>query len=440
MKKKIFENWRSFLEELVDPDTIDLSSFKIKDTLCPAVWDGNIIKEDILKKLVKIAMDFFIELGFDESQIKDIVLTGSLANYMWSEYSDIDLHLLVNFSEFSDDTKMVKEMFDGKRFIWNQNHDIKIVGHEVEIYVQDESEPHVSSGIYSLLNNKWIIEPNRNKPEVKWDEVQEKAACFMNEIDEVEQLFSDGETEEALKGAERLKKRVKGFRKCGLEKGGEFSSENLAFKVMRRNGYLEKLANLKDNSYDKAMSIHENWRSFLEEEAKGPNDLPKGWGIVIKDGNNSFEVHLLNKDKNIVPGTGHGKDTVIKLQKPEPTVTDCVNAYQVTWVNAPKGWGPLLYDVAMEFAVFKGAEGIFADRTGVSPAAQKIWNYYAHKREGEIEKFHPLDEEEDEECRVIIKDYFGDSDWEPTDLIYRRRDGATPTIDMLGSMGKIKIK
>ncbi len=47
----------------------------------------------------------------------------------------------------------------------------------------------------------------------------------------------------------------------GEEKDGEYSEENLVFKVLRRNGYLEKIRNLKDELTDKKLTLKEfNWK------------------------------------------------------------------------------------------------------------------------------------------------------------------------------------
>ena len=47
-----------------------------------------------------------------EVGIEDLRLTGSLANYNWSEYSDVDLHLVVDFEKIDEDIELVKAFFD----------------------------------------------------------------------------------------------------------------------------------------------------------------------------------------------------------------------------------------------------------------------------------------------------------------------------------------
>ena len=47
------------------------------------------------------------------------------------------------------------------------------------------------------------------------------------------------------------------FRQSGLDKGGEYSEENLVFKVLRRNGYLDKIRSIKDKLADIELSLKE---------------------------------------------------------------------------------------------------------------------------------------------------------------------------------------
>ena len=78
-------------------DELDLSAFKVNDKLNPDMWlDDNTIREDIQRRLLKIAYDYWksLEMVYDYD---DVTFTGSLANYNWSNYSDIDLHIVFDF-------------------------------------------------------------------------------------------------------------------------------------------------------------------------------------------------------------------------------------------------------------------------------------------------------------------------------------------------------
>ena len=58
-----------------------------------------------------------------------------------------------------------------------------------------------------------------------------------------------------VKYSELLSDKLKKMRLCGLDKGGEYSVENLSYKLLRRSGHLQKLWDAKLEAYDKMMSI-----------------------------------------------------------------------------------------------------------------------------------------------------------------------------------------
>jgi hypothetical protein len=142
--------------------------------------------------------------------------------------------------------------------LWNYLHDILIKGHEVEIYVQNEKEPHISSGVYSLLKDEWLRKPVYEKVEIDEETITKKVDSLMDQIDRATGLMDERKYEEAFKRAEMLRTKIKKFRKAGLESAGEYSVENLAFKRLRNNGYLTNLSDLKRDAYDRLMSLREN--------------------------------------------------------------------------------------------------------------------------------------------------------------------------------------
>ena len=255
----------SLFEELIEDREGDekiVKSFEPKDSLSDQIFEGSegefSMRDDIRKKLLEISNNFIESLGFDFF-IHDIVLTGSLSNYNWSQYSDVDLHILIDFDELDKDSKkdsivlhsIMKEFFDAKKNVWNEKHEIKIKGYDVEIYVQDVNEEHISSGVYSILHNKWVLEPKKDKPNIDDRKILEKGEEFGKKIDRLIQTPKDITIDQL----EDLRKKIKEFRQSGLESGGEYSYENLTFKLLRRNGYIQKLLRLKTQLTDKKLSI-----------------------------------------------------------------------------------------------------------------------------------------------------------------------------------------
>ena len=245
----------SLFEELIEDRSDDeriIKSFETKDELSPQIFEDNKMREEIRKKLLEISDDFVETLGV-KFFIHDVVLTGSLANYNWSDFSDVDLHILVDFKESKYNSDILKEFFDAKKNVWNEKHDIIIKGYDVELYIQDVNEEHISSGVYSVLNDEWIVKPKKDKPNIDDRQILSKAEGFARKIDK---LISQNDNVSTVLGKiEDLRKKLKEFRQAGLDTGGEYSYENLTFKLLRRNGYIEKLLKLKTKLTDKKLSV-----------------------------------------------------------------------------------------------------------------------------------------------------------------------------------------
>lgn len=246
----------------VDAEDVNLSSFAVNDTLNPEIWVNEKINSDVRLKLLAIADDFVDSLAMDWVQPLDVLFTGSLANYNWSEYSDIDLHILYDFSEIYENTEFVEDYFKAKRNLWNDEHEgITIYGFPVEISAEDANNPAKSSGVYSLENNEWVKLPKDiTDSRLNVDYIKETAADYMTRIDEMEEELADMDDMKKVskigKTAERMFDRLKDMRKKSLEtEAGEMASDNIVWKVLRREGYIEKLRGIMTDTYDKMMSL-----------------------------------------------------------------------------------------------------------------------------------------------------------------------------------------
>jgi len=242
-----------------------ISSFYIQDKLNPEIWneseDGSYtMKEEVRNSLLTIANEFVYFLGI-EIFVSDITMTGSLANYNWSEFSDIDLHIMYDFTEAGEQKELYKELFKLKKTLFNSTHDIKVKGYEVELYVQDSAEPHFSTGVYSVMFDEWINEPTPESVTLDEDKLEDKANQWMEIIDTVIENVSDDELESALETIEKVKDKLKKYRSCGLEREGEYSYENLVFKFLRRNGYIQKLFDFTNELVDKRLSLEQETNS-----------------------------------------------------------------------------------------------------------------------------------------------------------------------------------
>jgi len=248
------------LEEEVEPAT-----FEKQTELNPRFWQDGELKPKISRRLEKIAREFLEGIdtpvahkagdGEMVALMEDLRLTGSLANYNWSKYSDVDLHIVVDFSKIDENTELVEQFFYGLIWRWNELHDITIYGHEVEIFVENVGHVTHSAGIYSITNQKWVIEPDPDKVEFDYVTARKKADAIETEVNMIEK-FADQKPRAALKSVERLKQKIRRMRKAGLHSSEqEYSAENIAFKILRREDTLDKLNDIRYTSQDRILSI-----------------------------------------------------------------------------------------------------------------------------------------------------------------------------------------
>jgi len=237
----VLDTWLS--EQQIAPEV--MQSFLMKDDLNEEIWTpSQTMRPKVRKQLLSIAQDFFKQLDVDKSVLDDITLTGSIANYNWSEYSDIDLHLRLDFDAIDENEKLVRNYMLAQKNLWNEKHDIEIGGFPVEVYVENVGDTHVASGLYSVLDNKWLVKPVARQLMVDLDDVKTKAQSYFSVLGHIEKYLAESKPKKALKVIESTKKKVKQLRAAGLETGGEFTVENLAFKTLRRSQFFNRLDEL----------------------------------------------------------------------------------------------------------------------------------------------------------------------------------------------------
>jgi len=217
-------------------------------TLNQDVWDHDELRVDVRYKLLEIAKRFIEYLEIPNFKLVDVILRGSLVNYNYTQYSDFDLHIVTDFAAIDGD--ITEPFYMAKKKIWNDEHDITIKGHEVELYVEDKDAKNVSEGTYSVLDNRWLRVPEYRKPDIDDSAVSAKARDLMTQIN---RAIKAGSVEDI----QRLQDKIKSMRQAGLDKGGEFSTENLAFKIVRNKGYLDKLYKNKNQKFDQELSLDE---------------------------------------------------------------------------------------------------------------------------------------------------------------------------------------
>ena len=236
---------------ILELDTYNLAdAVKFNDQLNPRLWgkDRN-LKPDVREHLLQIADDFREFLGVSGYELKDITVSGSNAAYTYTPNSDIDLHLVVDLPQ-ADANEVYRELFDAKKFQYNEQHNISIGGYPVELYVQDANKKHISQGIYSVLNNTWIDIPKRKDTGVDDISTRSKYEDLATRIDTA--VKSNDYDSMA-----NLMEKIKTMRQTGLDEHGEFGPENLAFKMLRNQGSIKKLVDARNAAKDRELSLKE---------------------------------------------------------------------------------------------------------------------------------------------------------------------------------------
>jgi hypothetical protein len=216
--------------------------------LSPAAWSNGSLRPEVRFKLLKTAQAFISYLDIPNFKITDVVLTGSMCNYNYTQFSDFDVHVVTRYSDLQCDD-IAEAFYRAKKELWNNAHDVIIHNHDVELYVEDVDEPPVSAGVYSLLDDNWLKEPQYAPPTVDDKAVNAKVVDLMTQIDRA--LDSDADSADI----QRLREKIRKMRRSGLDREGEFGVENLAFKVLRNMGYLDKISKLYNHKQDQELSL-----------------------------------------------------------------------------------------------------------------------------------------------------------------------------------------
>ncbi len=254
---------RNIISEVIKPEEIDMSLVKTNDELNPLFWKKDELNYDIRQKLLKIAIEFIKYCKIEDKKFLDIMFVGSNANYNYTQFSDIDIHILLDFSRIEAEPEIIGEYFKAKKELWSLEHDITIDDHSVECYVQSTTEPFTSLGVYSIYKNEWIRKPLKKFINIDEAAIQLKAADIMNKIEILIDEFNSGH--DVIEKTIAIKNKIKKLRKTGLYKEGEYSPENLAFKILRNSGYLDKLNKLKNLSFDKSLSLEDNSNNTIKK-------------------------------------------------------------------------------------------------------------------------------------------------------------------------------
>lgn len=240
-------------------------NLEIHDTLNPKLWDNTILRKDVEEKLIQIVEQFVSTCDIPLT-IVDVHIVGSQASYNYTEYSDLDVHIITNFELVDCSYDVLQAAYNVVKAKFNTDYDITIRGIDVELYVEDIRSTVNSNGIYSLLNKEWIKFPKKivNIPQ------------FDTTID-IEHWKNQIENAIATNDPliiEDLINKLYLMRKNSLDVFGEYSKDNQLFKDLRNIGLLDELKKAYKKSRSKELSLeslqilHEDSRSNLIAKSK----------------------------------------------------------------------------------------------------------------------------------------------------------------------------
>lgn len=278
---------------------------KTNSELNQDLFDGKELREDVRQALLKIANEFKEKLKLP-MQPDDIYFTGSEANYNYNENSDIDVHLVYDFEQAGEMAEILSKYLQSAKRIFNDSHDITVKGLPVEVGAENKAEPLVTSGIYSLISNSWIKEPENANVEI-----EEPDQPY---LDEVKMQIEDAISEKDKDKLEGIIKMIWDIRKEGLANEGEFGPGNTLFKHLRNSGILSRLKNAYYDVESRDLSLE----SMLEAEFTDKNDIKVTEDDLINKSEQEIVDGLMNKCSS-------SDEAIAKL---EDVLTSCNDGYK----------------------------------------------------------------------------------------------------------------
>jgi hypothetical protein len=293
--KKVFE----------DIENVESNTLQYHEELNHALWDGTVLKPEVRQVLLNIAHAFIKSWHHDEIQVVDITFTGSNANYNWTQYSDIDLHIIYDaYSTISPE--LVADLLREKNGNFKKSHTLQVKGFPVELYPQKVGEPLVAGAVYSLILNQWQRFPEKKPPVRDQADVHMKTKAMVAEIE-------DALNGSDLEAVEAARKKIYQVRQAGLETSGEMGVENTVFKILRNAGYIQNLRDWEHNYESKSLALEHrkslvsgdyNDIFFLESDAGEPKKTVTAYKLfnTKKDRPGELFPLFIGKNKSVPVG------------------------------------------------------------------------------------------------------------------------------------------
>jgi len=238
------------LRHIKPKDLRETISLRFTDILNPVFWIGDSLKPEVNEKLMRFAEAFAAYVDLDERAIVDVLLLGGNAGYNYTQYSDLDVHIVVDPRFIPDcNPELLDRYYMDKKTLWELTHNVTILGSKAEPYIERPGVTRKKSqGVWSIMKKSWIQKPTPVEGEVDEKEIEKKVNNFINQINSLIKA-SDAE------GLKKLVKKLRDSRGTSLQKYGEYGFENMVFKELRNQGYIDKIRTVVVNLKSQSLSL-----------------------------------------------------------------------------------------------------------------------------------------------------------------------------------------
>ncbi len=199
---------------------------------------------------MRFAEAFAAYVDLDERAIVDVLLLGGNAGYNYTQYSDLDVHIVVDPKFIPDcNPDLLDRYYMDKKTLWELTHNVTILGSKAEPYIERPGVTRKKSqGVWSIMKKSWIQKPTPVEGDVDEKEIEKKVNNFINQINSLIKT-SDAE------GLKKLVKKLRDSRGTSLQKYGEYGFENMVFKELRNQGYIDKIRTVVVNLKSQSLSL-----------------------------------------------------------------------------------------------------------------------------------------------------------------------------------------
>ena len=216
--------------------------YPLKNELNPKFWGNNDrLKPDVQNTMLNWANTFIRSMRINPARVVDIQFKGSLANYVYHDESDVDVHVILDQKPSNAEMATILER---QRKAFNDLNHFTLFGYPVEFFIRVAGDIHSSDAVYSLRDGKWIRKPNPPR-DLDINEIKKFFVPWYNTIHDTYDVTwsKTKDKEKAWLAANREWQKIQDTRNRVLDgsPGAEYKPENLAFKAIKRTKFFKYL-------------------------------------------------------------------------------------------------------------------------------------------------------------------------------------------------------